>query len=168
MTRLKNQRKDYKWNGKLNDTLPFEEAANLVFNLIQKDMYDVACDILKEYKFFLAGIREHFNSTWNVYAYIESETAYEIDICDLAQVYQIIEEKTTNKTMSEDIYIKFVSLMRDCYSSMKRLYTNKEKKYPKKIDRYKISLSPYIVRYVRNNNIDIRLGRIIKCLSRSL
>lgn len=159
MQGMRLQREEICWNGVLRHAFSKDKGIKLIVELMKQDLFECAYETMKEYKRFLDELRIEFDKAWyKPCIYIEKGIAFEMQICNLAQIYSVTEVKYNENTISKDMFISFVKLLGDCYKCLKLLYTSKYEKipYPKKLEEYKETLALPIVKFISNNDFKIK------------
>ncbi len=125
---------------------------SLTVNLIKSDFLTCAYDTLREYKDFLEMLYTEIDKRYRrTGACLEPNDTYAIQICDLAEIFSLVEDKygTDRETV-----LPFVELIGDCYLYLKLLYTTRDGKaqYPEKLQAYQKDLAVKAAAFLQKYN----------------
>lgn len=147
------------WTDALEKTLKnafsWEVGTRLIADSLTNGESGIAYTALWEYNHFLENLNTDLNSSWyGVSDYIRKGMAFQAEICDLAEIFELASARHDIDLMSTFDFVQFIRLLIESYQNLRRPYIYKYAtiQYPALLEGYKTSLIQPMIQCVREND----------------
>ena len=115
----------------------------------------IAYTQLWEYNECLKNLNKDLGNGWySVSDYIRNGMAFQAEICDLAEIFELAKERYDFGLMDEFEFVQFVRVLTACYQNLSKPYINKTVavQYPAILEGYKTSLIRPMIQCVQESD----------------